>query len=194
MFAQALVMNLRITDKPMIEENPLLGGIPEVAQLQDKVIRYIVLVYDYDSPYKKFPLDERKRRVAERVGFLKEKDGKRFDKNYREILNDNNDRVLKGIAAFKETMFDEDKEMLASLRGLIHNIRSEIATPSSDVAILEKKAKLAAMLPNLAKNKQELVKILEITDEIQPQQAEEQQVDELSTLEALNEGLISNSL
>lgn len=61
------IFRIKQDNSVIIEENALLL-IPEMAKLNDKEVKYIVLVYDwYDSPLRKMPLERRKQMAKRRI-------------------------------------------------------------------------------------------------------------------------------
>ena len=175
-------------DKPILETNPDMGIIPEFKDVPDRNLKYMCLVYDYESPYKNLPMKERKEKVAFRVGFKMEKGRKVLDKNARDIMNGNNPRLEKAIKAFKELIYDSDRETYESIDQLISNIRDFIKIPSKSAQEMDKKANMAQKLPSLSQTKKQLAQILEIQDKVVDE--EEEVVEEISTLEMVNEGQI----
>jgi hypothetical protein len=152
--------------KPVRETNPEINAIEEFVDLSDRNLKYIFLVYDYDTPYKQIPIDERKKKVALDVGFKTEKGRDLFDKNARDILNGKIDSIEAAIKKFKSLIFDQDRETYISVSELIVNISNMIGTPTKNIAELEKKAKMAQQLTSLSQTKKQLAQILGIRNDM----------------------------
>jgi len=172
---------------PVRESNPGIEAIEEFNDISDRNLRYIFLVYDYDSPFKQLPIDERKKKVALHVGFKTEKGRTMLDKNARDIMNDKVEYIQKETKKFKELLFDQDRETFISISELIVNISNFIRVPSKDAGELEKKAKMAQQLTSLTQTRQQLAQILGIRSETIDGQDEKKEEIRLSTLERFNE-------
>jgi len=175
--------------KSMFDINPGMKIIPEFVDVPDRNLKYICLVFDYESPYKKLPLKERKEKVAFRVGFKMEKGRRILDKNARDIMLCKNGKVERATKAFKELIYDSDRETYESLDQLIANIRDIIKVPSKSVQEMDKKATMAQKLPSLSQTKKQLAQILDVQDYLE-EDDDENQEGSISTLEMVNEGQI----
>jgi hypothetical protein len=175
--------------KSVRELNPELSSIKEFDKIPERNLEFIFLVYDYESPYRKLPLDQRKEKVAFNVGFKMEKGRRILDKNARNIINGKNAPTQKALIAFKELIYDSDRDTYQSLEDLIANIREELRTPSRGSQDMKHKAALAKDLPALAQTKKQLAQILEIKDTSE-NESEDDEENKMSTLEMANEGLI----
>lgn len=176
--------------KTILETNPDIETIEEFVDVPDRTLKYLFLVYDYETPYKKLPLEQRKEKVALKVGFKLEKGRNIFDKNARDVMNGNNKKANIALKAFKELIYDSDKETLKSIDDLMSNIREEIRTPGRNAADMKNKAALAKELTSLASTRKQLAQILEIQDISVEEEDEESSDNKVSTLELLNEGLL----
>lgn len=60
-------MIFKVSDNLMIDDNPGMEVFPEFIDMPDKLMKYIVLFYDVDSPYRRlFTIeDDRKKQVCE---------------------------------------------------------------------------------------------------------------------------------
>lgn len=182
-------MLFKVTDKDIRVDNPEIDAIPEFKALSDRNLKYIFLVYDYESPYRLLPLEKKKERVAHRVGFRLEKDGFRFDKNARDLMNGKNARINDAIRAFRDLLFDSDRETYQSVCDLITNIRDFIRQTSSSAGEYQKKVAMAEKLPRLEETKKSLAQILGIREEVvEDTSKKDEQLDELSTLDLVNQG------
>ena len=175
-------------NKSVRELNPELSVVEEFEKIPERNLEYIFLVYDYESPYRKLPLDQRKEKVAFKVGFKMEKGRRLLDKNARNIMNGKNVPTQKALEAFKELIYDSDRDTYQALEDLITNIRRELRTPSKGSQDMKHKAALAKDLPSLAQTKKQLAQILEKKDTTEDESEDEN--EKMSTLEMMNEGLL----
>jgi hypothetical protein len=174
--------------KTMFEVNPEMEMIEQFKEVPDRSLKYMCLMYDYESPYRKLPLSQRKDKVASMVGFKREKGRRLFDKNARDIMNGKNPKLEEAIKEFKTMIYDTDRETLQSLDVLIENIRTELKTPGKSSGDMKNKSALAKELPALASTKKQLAQILEIQGSGDVDEEEEE--SKMSTLEMLNQGLL----
>lgn len=177
-------------DKKIRDLNPEIDIIPALKELSDRTLKYVFLVYDYKSPYRELPIKERKEKVGFLVGFKRET-GKqnRFDKNAREIMSGRHPRTERAINAFKDLIYDSDRDTYQAIDDLITNIRDFIRTPDPKGLEMEKKAKLAKEIPSLSQTKKQLAQILEIKDKEYSDEDDTGQ-EEISTLEMIHEGIL----
>lgn len=182
-------MLFRVEPKKSVRTlNPELESIEAFYKIPERNLEYIFLVYDYESPYRKLPLEQRKEKVAFMVGFKKEKGRNVLDKNARNIMNGKNAPTQKALEAFRELIYDSDRDTYQSIEDLISNIRRELRTPSKGSQDMKHKAALAKDLPALSQTKKQLAQILEIKDDVEEESEDEN--EKMSTLEMMNEGLI----
>ena len=177
-------------DKSVKELNTSIDTIPEFQKISDRNLKYIFLVYDYDTPYKQLPIGQRKEKVALTVGFRLEKGRNIFDKNARDIMNGKNRPIERAIKAFKELIYDSDRETLQSIEDLINNIKDDIRNPGKNPKELKDKADLAQKLPVLSRTKKELAQILDVRDESPLDEEDGEEQNQHSTLEMINEGIL----
>jgi hypothetical protein len=175
-------------DKPVRETNPEIDTIREFKDIPDRSLKYVFLVYDYKSPYRELPMQQRKEKVALMVGFKMETGRKMFDKNAREVLKEKNYAVERARKAFTELIYDQDRDTYQAIDDLINNTKDYIRKTSNIASEMDKKIKMAKELPALASTKAQLAQILDISDKIELDEEDEE--SQVSTLEMSNEGLI----
>jgi hypothetical protein len=99
-------------DKKIIEQNPEIEAFEAMMKCSDRELRYIFFVYDYETPFRKMPLETRKLKAADLAGFLREKGSTCFDKNGRATINGKIPKVEAAIAEFMEMQYDQEKELI----------------------------------------------------------------------------------
>lgn len=185
-----MAMLFKVTDAPLRDDNDGLDAISEFIGVSDRNLKWVFLVYDYDTPYKQLPMQKRKERVASRLGFRLEKDGKRFNRPARVVIGGTNKQVNDATEAFKMLIYDDDRETYQSVCDLITNIRDYIREKSTSSGDYQKKMVMAEKLPKLEETKKSLAQILDIRTE-RVDESEENTADEgLSTLDKVNQGLL----
>lgn len=184
-----------IKGKDVFEINPELKAVEEFAELTERQMTYVILAFDYKTPFRKLEWQKRKEQAALEAGYKLEKGGKRLDINGRNVVEGKNAGIEKARKRYNIIQRDEDYETLLGLSKLITDIRDLNAKPQKELQELEKAVKFSKDLPALMKAKKELEDILEMReDEItdvgtEPAKTEEDAivVSNLSILAQLNE-------
>lgn len=102
--------------------------VPEIAPLMqsEEKLKYVILVYDYDSPFKQWPIDDRKRKAINRVW------GDAPPKNLE------TDKVLNvAIEAYKSLQYDTKRELIATYERKIQQIESKIEDEDNEKKLTE---------------------------------------------------------
>ena len=81
-------MLYKLTTKDIREDNDNIDVIPEFAKLSSRELKYIALVYDFDTPLGQLKLEDRKERACELAGYKRESPS-RMDKTARKIMGAN---------------------------------------------------------------------------------------------------------
>lgn len=180
--------------KDVFELNPELRAIDEFSNLTSRQMEYVILAFDYKTPFKKQEWQERKKQAALEAGYKLEKGGKRLDINGRNTIEGKVVAVEKARQRYSTMQKDEDYESLLGMSKLIADIRELNNKPQKTVQELEKAVKFSLQLPALMKAKKELEEILDRReDEVTDVGIEEKPADEeivlsnLSLLAQINE-------
>lgn len=180
--------------KNVFELNPELKAIEEFAELTERQMSYVILAFDYKTPFRKLEWQKRKELAALESGYKLEKGGKRLDVNGRNVVDGKNVGIEKAKKKYNVLQRDEDYETLLGLSKLISDIRELNSRQQKDLQELEKAVKFSKELPALMKAKRELEDIVEMReDEItdigtETKTAEEEVVvSNLSILARINE-------
>ncbi len=114
-----------VHDKDVFELNPGLLAVPAYAELEDKQMKYIILLCDpsRDNPVRTLSGKRRMEEALRIAGYPLESDGKRLNKNARDIMAGNKPRINAAIEEFKRTHYNEDQETFDSIVSQISEIR-----------------------------------------------------------------------
>jgi hypothetical protein len=156
-------MLYRVTEKKMLEEHPEISQISELAALPDKIMKWIFLVYDWEGPYRKIPIEKRREIVAVKNLFTENRRTK-FDKYVEKVLKGDVSEVNQGIAAFQEQQYDEDREILESLKECIRDLRKMMSKDAKDFKDAKAKAELAKKLREMAEEQKKLEELFQFRD------------------------------
>lgn len=143
-------------DKDFFQSNPSASAFEWFPKCSSREAKWVCLVFDYSTPLRNMPMEQRKEVAAKMAGFLIEKETGRLDKNARNVITGRVEKVNKAVEELMEIQYDEEQEMLIAYKEQI----------SQALEILKKKNKsekewgicdkLNKSLPGLMKAKQEL--------------------------------------
>jgi hypothetical protein len=159
-------MLYKVTNSSLFKDNPELSTIKEFASIPDKILKWVFLVYDYEGPYRKLPLKERREFAAKKHLFT-ESGRTKMDKYVKEMLETGIPEVNHAIATFKEIQYDEDRETLNALDEAIRDLRSVLRRPAENFKDAKAKADLAPKMRMMAEERKKLAEIFEFRDELQ---------------------------
>jgi hypothetical protein len=184
--------------KDVFELNPQLKAIEEFSGLTARQMEYVILAFDYKTPFRKQSWQERKRLAALEAGYKLEKDGKRLDINGRNTVEGKVAAIERARKKYETLQKDEDYESLLGLSKLISDIRALNNKSDKDLAELEKAVKFSLQLPALMKAKKELEDILDRREdevaEVESDKPADEEIDvsKMSILAQLNEDYIDD--
>lgn len=182
-------MTYKVSENNIFDDNPELKTVPEFANCTSQQMKYVVLAFDYGSPYKKLPAKSRKEKAAFRAGYKYEKGGKRLDMNARNVIAGKVRTVQAATAKFMELQYDEDRESYEAIKTLITDIRKLCSKQEKTLTEIEKAAKLAEKLPVLEKAKKELESLFNLRDSSHEEEEVQTEDETLSILDEINEEL-----
>lgn len=153
-------MLFKVNEKPLFEENPGLNSVPEFNGKSERMLRYVFLVYDYDSPYRKIPLEQRKNKCVILAGYKLESDGKRLDKNARDIVSGNNPTTNQIIKAFMELQGNPEKEALAAYDAQIYEWKELMHKKNKTDKEREHVFKVMKEMPTFLEKRRQMLEII----------------------------------
>lgn len=156
----------------MYEFAPGLRLIPEFdvldrSRLDDRLMRFVMLVADYDSPLKQHP--EKKRRelaILSSGGKVQDHNHTALDMRSRQIVEGRDSDVEAAIKKYREIQYNEDREMLIVVNSQIDSIKTMILEKTFDVDELKKRNALLLTLPELVETKKKLAKMANMEEEV----------------------------
>ncbi len=159
-------MLFRVSQNPIREDNPEVDAVPEFVKCSDKELRYVFLVYDYESPLRKMEKTALKEKAATMSGYKLEKGGARFDKNARTVLSGKNTKVETAIKVFLSLQRNFDKEVLLSYESELEQFVARSKEPKTTDSAWRISLLIAKELPMLLKNRKELLELLEMRNDV----------------------------
>lgn len=154
-------------DKTVFESNEGLDTNPAFEKCSDRELKYVLWLYDIDSPYVKMRFVDRQHKAAMEAGYRKEKGNKRFDKNARLLFAGAVARVELAIKEFRniQNASNTNFAVLAALTTQIErNINFIENAKGSELKVKEMLDlnKLASGLQDLIQTKVNIEDILNI--------------------------------
>lgn len=100
---------------------------PELRTLDEKELLFIILSYDYNSPYKQFP---ERQRLAKAVWHV-------FEDNDPKLIDEDKQpaRIKKAIEAYKSLQYNRDHDLIAVYQKKIEMAQQEISQEDSSVRL-----------------------------------------------------------
>lgn len=166
-------------DKEVLESNPQFKIFEEFTLCSDRELRYIALVYDYDTPLRNLPIAERKEYAADMSGFKREAGG-RLDKNARNTIGGGLPKVEKAITRYNSLQYDQEKELLNALSVQINQVIELMKKEDKKEGDWELVKKLNPELPKMISQKKELEVIIGYRE---PEKKDELEDEPLSALD-----------
>lgn len=134
------------------ELNPGALAIEDFKNLTPQQFTFVCLIADtdYDNPLKTLPEQLRREKAVKVAGYGMESDGKRFDKNARNMINGKVETVEKAIITYRDNQFDEDKAALEAVDKQIEEARKLMRSDKEAIAVKMGDPELAFKLANQA--------------------------------------------
>jgi hypothetical protein len=139
--------------KKIREVNDSIDAIPEFNSCTDKVMKYIVLMYDYFSPYSRLPFEQRKEQVLISLEYVNKSTIGTFFSRYKSALK-------KGIAKYIEIQYDEDMESLIAMKAQMAEWREVLKKNNKTEKEADRAVKIFKDMPSHAKKIKELEEIV----------------------------------
>jgi hypothetical protein len=112
-----------IKDEDFFVSNPEARIIDAFSNLSSEEMKFMCLVYDYDSPFRKIESDKRKYKVLETLKFEKTQKGQ-YSMNVLDMVHLAAPKFKEAKQELESLMFDEDQADLSSYRTQKQEIRS----------------------------------------------------------------------
>ena len=155
-------MIYKVTQKDIREDNPSIDAIEAFAACTSRELKYVVLTYDYDSPFKELSFEDRANKAAREAGYHVEKGRDRLDKTGRKLLAGGFPRVEEAIFAFKGIRRDLDRETLEAYDIQLEEINQFLKKKKETDKEWDITAKLMNYLPKLLAARKNVIDLLNL--------------------------------
>jgi len=175
-------------NKSIFDVNPELNSIREFAVLNSKQMTYVAFASDYQSPFRQLPLKQRKEKAILQAGYRVDSDGKRPDKNARDIIAGKNPKINAAIRKYMDIQYDEDHENINAYDTQLGEIRAFFKKPGKDPDDLKRAVDMMKVYKDLVKTRKDLLKSLGLRDDEEFLSEDNDETSkEVSTLDLVNQ-------
>lgn len=140
-------------DEPIRNTNENIDSVPEFLPCNDKTLKYVFLMYDYDSPYARQPHDMRKDLVLAALQYVKPETIKSFFRR-------NKDNIEAATRAFNKMQYNAEFEALISLKIQLDQWNDLLRKPEKTEKEQALVLKIADKLPDYMKRVKEIEEIV----------------------------------
>ena len=189
-------MFYKVTQDDIRKDNPSIDAVEEFSPCTSVELKYIVLLYDYDTPFRALDWTSRKYRAAIEAGYKKNRKTGEFTKKAQDILDGDVNRVQLAASTFRILQKDIDKEALQTYNIQLEQFIEKAAEPKESNSDWDLALKISKALPDMLKDRKEIQQLLDIRGtEIEEDLFEEDEkiVKTLSTLDQMNQELTDNA-
>lgn len=144
-------------DEDVRKANPSIESVPEFAPCNDKALKYVFLMYDYDSPYARQPHDMRRDLVLVALGYLKQGSIDSF-------FSRNKGSIATATQAFNKLQYNSEFETLISLKIQIDQWNDLLRNPDKTDKQEALSAKVFEKMPEYIKRVKELEELVGYRD------------------------------
>ncbi len=184
-------LSFKLSDNPIMEDNPEFSAIPEFARLTERQLRYVMLVDFHGSPLRLMKPEDRRYRAALMAGYKLEKDGKRLDVNGRNVIQGKDGSIEAARRVLTDIQYDNEWELMGALNTQIEGIIEFFKKPEKTMQELDKSVTLMTKLPAILETKKKILEILNFRDQdfVNTVEAATQESSEASMIEEYNQDL-----
>lgn len=161
-----------VAGEDVFESNPGLKAVPGFNGLTDTQMKFVCLMCDpsQDNPIRTLQGRQKREKAALLAGYRMEPDGKRLDRNARDVADGKVRSIEEGINLFKSLHYDENIDTHESMVFQINEIRDYLKSKKNNSPVKMKQAiYLGAKLPELVEARQKIEKLLNINTTIKPE-------------------------
>lgn len=164
-------------DRPVKEINSGVNLIPAFRELNDKSMKYIILMYDYDSPYCRLPHKIRKSQVLISLGYVNKE-------TIRKFFYKNKEAFPAAIERFQKLQYSPIHENLISVKQQLAEFDVFLRKKAKNPSEMSLAQRIVKDLPDLHRKMQEMEELIGYREALD----DEDEGVVRTTLEDYNEG------
>lgn len=166
-------------------DNPELKFIPELSGLTESQIKFIIIVADYGSPYRRMPAIERRKRAATMAGYVTPGGHGELNKEGKSLLDGKVKEVEDAIKKYKEIQGWSELELLEGIDSQLEQFKTLMKKKTKSDKETEIVLKVMKELPKILENRKEILEMVEVVSEEEKAEDNKQDVA-MSTLDECN--------
>lgn len=139
--------------KKIREVNDSVDAVPEFSVCNDKTMKYVVLMYDYHSPYARLPFDQRKQQVLIAIDYTEKE-------SIRSFFHRNKTKLKNATEKYREIQYDEDMESLIAMKAQMDEWREQLKKKNKTDREEDRAIKVFDKMPSHAKRIKELEELV----------------------------------
>ena len=171
------------------ESNDNIDSTPAFVSLTSRELKYIFLVYDFESPLRQLSLKDRQEQSAENAGYKRE-NAKRLDANARKLIGGKIKKVQDAIPVFKGQLHDLDREALEVFDTNLKHYMAQMKLKPESKEDWDINIKVTDKYEKLLISRKRIIENLNLrADYVEEEESVEE--GELSTLDKVNEKIIN---
>jgi hypothetical protein len=183
-------MFYKVTQEDVRKDNPSIDAVAEFNECTSAELKYMLLVYDYETPFRELDVAARKNRAAITAGYKLNKQGKHTKKT-QEMIDGVVPHLAIATRVFMKLQKDIDREAMVAYNQQIEQFINKSKEEKVSDKDWELALKITDKLPKLLQSRKEIQDVLglrgmEIEDDLE-------EIDhdlQLSTLDQVNEETI----
>ena len=180
-------MFYKVTQEDVRKDNPSIDAVTEFNECTSAELKYMLLVYDYETPFRELDVAARKNRAAIQAGYTVDKNGK-HKKKTQEMLDGLVPHLLIATRVFMKLQKDIDREAMVAYNQQIEQFINKSKEEKVTDKDWELALKITNQLPKLLQARKEIQDLLGLRGmEIEDDLDEIDHDIQLSTLDMVNE-------
>lgn len=154
-------MLFKISKEDFFTDNPEAEVIPQFVEVGDQAMKYICLVYGYNSPYRLLSMEVKRRKALEVAKVYKTPQG-RPSKLEKSLVDPTSKEIIAAIAEYQSIQFDEDRDTHEAYKEFVSQSKELLRKKDKDPKEMDQALKIHKEFTTLVENEKKLREILEI--------------------------------
>ena len=156
-------MIFTISDKPFFKDNPEALAVPIFKKVGDHAMKFIALVYGYNTPYRQLRTGDRKKKALDICGIPRTKTGR--PSKLEKDLMENRGMIPAAIAEYQDIQFDADRDALEAREAYIDQCKTLLRKPDKTPKEIDQSLKIMKEYNTMVEDTKALREILELRNQ-----------------------------
>ena len=174
-------MRFIVSGENIFADNPELSMFQHLRELTSSQLKWVALVYDYESPISQMPLPVRQIKAGHLANLA-------FDENgeptgvLKDAIAGKHEKIGNAIREYREIQFDEDKETLIAYNEQLKEFREFMRKKDKKAGEVRLALQLQKEMPTLLRMRREIANIVGLRAE---DDMDMEALDDMSTIERI---------